>query len=128
MIPALSNIKVGAELKYGFGCLKLKGEPTEIATINKLFDEYSWSCADEIRITIKENSPLPAHLDMNNMDENILFSGDFEPLVSSGWHKGKYGKKYLGTFWVPGTIVGKEMKIDTPAINTNSQGGLVGEE
>ena len=111
---AVKRLQLGGERGYGWGAVKLVGEPKPIE--NKLFDGQITFENDKERpvIHLPENCRLLAH----TLAENLAADGEVEPLVGREWRsndpKNPYAGQYVdfsGVYYAPGSRVRAEQKI-----------------
>lgn len=109
--PAIREIFIGGDVKYGWGQLKLLNNPGEDGHKSKIFG-YEFQANGLLpSFEIPADSPLPGHL---AIDSDIYAKGDIEPLVGREWSTEKNGKKRFGAgqkishatvCWVPGSVL-----------------------
>jgi len=116
LMPAIQELFVGGDLKYGWGRLKLQNIQKDEGCEEKMFG-YKFSLNSEsVCIKIPERFPIPAHL---RIESDFKVKGDIEPLVGRQWGtvRDSEGKEIggagreisnAGICWVPGSIVEEE--------------------
>jgi hypothetical protein len=119
LMPAIQDLFVGGDLKYGWGCLKLQNSPENEGPQEKMFGyEFVSNCKWPPCIKIPKGSTLLAHL---KVESGLKIKGDIEPLVGRDWRSVKNSKKKTrtgagqeissaGVCWVPGSVIEEETK------------------
>ena len=117
--PAIRELFVGGDMKYGWGRLKLQNNPEDEGCQKKIFGyEFMSSCKSSPCIEIPKGSPVPAHL---NVESGLKIKGDIEPLVGREWriseNNCKESKNGAGQriteaeiCWMPGSVIEEEKK------------------
>lgn len=112
--PAIREVFVGGDMKYGWGRLALVSDKLVKGEVKKIFGYNFSDKTDHPGITIPPGSPLPAHLKIDHAS-TLAVKGDMEPLV--GRNLGtveKDGEKQTGAgkqiseaelCWMPGSIM-----------------------
>ena len=119
LVPALSELYVGGDRKYGWGRLSLDHTLTKEVKDKKFFGHDIDLKNEKLNVTIQKGKPIPAHLAIASTVALDL-SGDVEPLVGREWGRviGYDKKENIGfgrkiskatLCWVPGSIVEKDM-------------------
>lgn len=116
LYPAIREIFIGGDIKYGWGRLKLSNNPGKEGHHTKVFG-YDFQCPDKPvngsspSLKIPANSSLPGHL---AIDSDLATRGDIEPLLGREWSTDKNGKKGFGAgqkispatvCWIPGSVL-----------------------
>lgn len=115
--PALKDVFVGGDMKYGWGQLTLCNNPTNEGHQKKIFGNEFSEKNKRPCIEIPNDSPLPAHL---SIDSKIDTKGDIEPLVGRefGTVEDSKGEKRTGAgrkispaelCWLPGSVITVDM-------------------
>lgn len=111
LYPAIREIFIGGDIKYGWGQLKLLNSPGEEGSQSKIFGCEFQTNGLLPRFDILADSPLPGHL---AIDFDSAVKGDIEPLVGREWSTDKNGKKKFGAgqkisqanvCWTPGSVL-----------------------
>jgi hypothetical protein len=95
----MSEVRIGAERRYGFGRLKLDAD--RIARCTDLFDYPLKLDGEKPIIEIKKGAPLPAHFLVENLDAE----GEIEPLLGREWDEVKGPGRLISAAkicWMPG--------------------------
>jgi hypothetical protein len=118
-VGALRRLQLGGERGYGWGDVRLVGEPAQVKE-GLLFDKICFKTGEEWPVlTLKENQAVLAH----TFAENVRLSGPLEPIVGREWRAGgqnfdpnrRHIGQYLnpnGVFFAPGSVVGKETDFE----------------
>ncbi|MCK4620321.1 MAG: hypothetical protein KAT52_10270, partial [Desulfobacterales bacterium] len=134
LMPAIQELFVGGDLKYGWGCLKLQNIPEDEGCQKKIFGyKFMANCKSLPCIEIPKGSTLPAHL---KVESGLKIKGDIEPLVGREWRsvKNSKGKTRIGAgqkitdakiCWVPGSVMEEE---ETQALRIGEFGILTKED
>ncbi len=124
--PAIRELFIGGDRKYGWGKLSLDIKKTKKVKNSKFFGNSFNPKKEGLTITIEKGKPIPAHLEIEP-ETNLKMKGDIEPLVGREWAVGgeANGKVKIGAgqniseakmCWVPGSVVeenkGLELTID----------------
>ncbi len=116
--PAIKELFVGGDMKYGWGQLTLYNNPASEGHHKKIFGYDFTGESGEPYIEIPPDFPLPAHL---SIDSKIAAKGDIEPLVGRefGTVKDSNGEKQCGAgrkiscaklCWLPGSVITETVK------------------
>jgi hypothetical protein len=92
-VGALRRLQLGGERGYGWGDVRLVGEPAPVTDGLLLFDKISFK-TDEKRpvLALKENEAVLAHTSA----QNATLSGPVEPMVGREWRGDKGSQKHIG--------------------------------
>lgn len=119
LLPAIKEIFVGGERKYGFGRLVLDtGELGRLAADGAKVFGHTLLLGNDVSMEVGKDKPVPAHL----APEGALnLKGDVEPLVGREWGvvgSGEGSKVGAGQVvsnaclcWVPGSIALERMPL-----------------
>ena len=102
---ALEDLSVGGERRYGFGRLRLVGDPTEGQSCGYEVDR------DRPRLRLNSGDPLPAHTPV----DNVPARGLVEPLVGRETRSSaRFGGQLINAqiCWVPGSVLGADACLD----------------
>lgn len=117
LMPAIQELFVGGDLKYGWGRLKLQNSPENEGSQEKMFGyEFVSNYNSRPCIEIPKGSTLPAHL---KVESGLKIKGDIEPLVGRQWGtvRDREGKEIsgagreissIGVCWVSGSVMEEE--------------------
>lgn len=118
-VGALRRLQLGGERGYGWGDVRLVGEPARVKE-GLLFDKICFKTCEEWPVlTLKENQAVLAH----TFAQNATLSGPVEPMVGREWRAGGQNfdpnrphiGQYLnpnGVFFAPGSVVGKKTDFE----------------
>lgn len=136
LMPAIQELFVGGDLKYGWGHLKLQNSPEDEGCQKKMFGyEFVSNCNSPPCIEIPKGSTLPAHL---KVESGLKIKGDIEPLVGRQWGtvRDREGKEIsgagreissTGVCWMPGSIM-EEMEEKKPQTLRIGEFGILTKE
>ena len=102
---ALEGLSIGGERRYGFGRLRLVGDPTEGQSCGYEVDR------DRPRLRLNSGDPLPAHTPV----DNVPARGLVEPLVGRETRSSaRFGGQLINAqiCWVPGSVLGADACLD----------------
>jgi hypothetical protein len=118
-VGALRRLQLGGERGYGWGDVRLVGEPAQVKD-RLLFDKICFKTCEEWPVlTLKENQAVLAH----TFAQNATLSGPVEPIVGREWRAGGQNfdpnrphiGQYLnpnGVFFAPGSVVSEETDFE----------------
>ena len=109
LFDALSEIRVGGDIRYGFGKLSY-----DKSCVSK--EIFGISFSDISNINIKKYEPIFAHLLLNENSETKKYRGDIEPLVGRVYDNDKkkgFGRKLESNSvaFMPGTCFDEDISI-----------------
>ena len=119
LMPAIRELFVGGDIKYGWGYLKLDNTTEHKGCQEKMFGYEFVSNYDlPPRIKIPKGCPIPAHL---KVESDIKVKGDIEPLVGREWRVSENNRKESKSgagqritdaeiCWMPGSVIDEEKK------------------
>lgn len=116
--PAIRELFVGGDSKYGWGRLKLSNNPENEEHQTGVFRYEFTSEGGAPCIRIPEGSSLPAHL---KIESGMKVKGDIEPVVGRDWGdiKDSQGREKSGAgqrvskaniCWVPGSVMAEQVR------------------
>ncbi len=121
LIPALKELYVGGDRKYGWGRLLLDQDLTKEIRKDNFFNHNIDLKNDKLKLTINEGEPIPAHLIAVDTPA-LKLQGDVEPLIGRKWGSvlSEKGDEHIGfgrevskakICWMPGSILSEEVEF-----------------
>lgn len=132
--PAIRELFVGGDIKYGWGRLQLFNNPESEGHQREVFGFDFSSNGTLPCLKIPPGSPLPAHLEV---ESGIKAKGDIEPLVGREWRsvKNRNGETRTGAgqeitdakiCWAPGSVMEEEQTLKIGEFGILTKRGLDG--